>query len=298
MLLPTARGPLSAGVIAALLDVETAPPALTAVDEPARLVADPDFQLALWITLHDGEFDGVGIERAEQPEVVRWRTTLSERWLAALREMTAPMVRDAGGDTASPARIGDHLISMMRSSHTALYSFIETKATATQLRELVTAKSLHEPQTDTAAVIDRVPAVAIAAHNTMRVLSQNTASAIGHQTASAGIALLSDRRLTAGLHRIGRRTSPPTARQPDERWTRTLNESREHLSAHPGRTQDLLHAAAAAIALEACLCRHLLRSWTQATPVLEPARTLAVIGTDATPSTQLRADAQSLLKSG
>ncbi|ANZ40847.1 hypothetical protein BBK82_37555 [Lentzea guizhouensis] len=294
MLLPTARGPLSAGVIAALLDVEAQPPVLTAVDEPARLVADPDFQLALWIALHDGEFDGVGAERAEQPEVVRWREALSERWLAALREMTAPMVRDAGGDTASPARIGDHLISLMRSSHTALYSFIESKATAIQLRELVTAKSLSEPETE----IDRVPAVAIAAHNTMSVLRRGTASAIGHQTAAAGIALLFDRRLAAGLHRIGGRPAPSVAVPPEERWTRMLNESREHLSAHPGKTQDLLHAAAAAIALEACLCRHLLRSWTQATPVLEPVRTLAVIGTDAALGTQLRPDTQNLLKFG
>ncbi|MEU7476593.1 hypothetical protein AB0A63_11465 [Lentzea sp. NPDC042327] len=296
MLLPTARGPLSAGVIAALLDVRTAPPALTAVDEPARLVADPDFQLALWIALHEGEFDGVGAERAAEPEVVRWRALLSERWLAALREMTAPMVRDAGGDTASPARIGDHLISLMRSSHTALYTFIETKATTTQLRELVTAKSLHEPQ----PAIDRVPAVAIAAHNTMSALALSTATAIGHRTAAAGIALLFDRRLTAGLHRVGGRPVRSVAEAPDERWARMLNESREHLSAHPGRTQDLLHAAAAAIALEASLCRHLLRSWTQATPVLEPVRTTAVplIGTDATVGTQRRGDTQNLLKSG
>ena len=292
MLLPTARGPLSAGVIAALLDVETAPPALAAVDDPARLVADPDFQLALWIALHDGEFDGVGTERAREPEVLRWREVLGERWLAALRQMTAPMVRDAGGDTASPARIGDHLISLMRSSHTALYSFIENKATATQLHELVTAKSPSE--TD----IDRVPAVAIAAHNTMRVLSRHTASAIGHLTASAGIALLFDRRLTAGLHRVGSRPSAPVQAQPDEQWAAMLAESRQHLSAHPGRTQDLLRAAAAAIAVESCLCRHLLRSWTQATPVLEPVRPLAVIGTDAALGTQLRSDTQNLLKFG
>src|SRR5688500_12288314 len=117
MLLPTARGPLSAGVIAALLDAETGQsPSPATSDEPDRIVADADFQLALWIALEmpDSGFDGIPAERAEQPEFRRWRTALSERWTAALRELTTPVVREAGGDTASPARIGDHLISLMR----------------------------------------------------------------------------------------------------------------------------------------------------------------------------------------
>ena len=284
MLLPTARGPLSAGIIAALLDVESAPPpAPAAPGESDQLVTDADFQLALWISLEmlDGGFDGVAADRAEQPEVLCWQTVLSERWMTALRAMTTSAVRAAGGDTASPARIGDHLISLMRTGHTALYPFIETKATAAQVRELVTAKSLITRQPDRHTVLERVPVVAIAAHNTMRVLSLShpgSATAAGHQAASAAISLLSDRRLARGLQRLGLPSRAPQQVQEtaDQRWTRLLAACREHLSANPARTQDLLHAAAAAIELEARLCEHLLRCWTQAAPVLEPKRPVAV----------------------
>src|SRR5687768_3237148 len=106
MLLPTARGPLSAGVIAALLDAETGQsPSPAPAQEPDRLLADADFQLALWIALEapGGGFDGIAAERAEQPQFLRWRTVLSERWTSALRDLTTPVVREAGGDTASPA---------------------------------------------------------------------------------------------------------------------------------------------------------------------------------------------------
>jgi len=284
MLLPTARGPLSAGVIAVLLDVERGrPPSPPTTDEPDRLVADADFQLALWISLEmlDGGFDGVEPDRAEQPDVLAWQTVLSERWMAALRAMTTSAVREAGGDTASPARIGDHLISLMRSGHTTLYPFIENRATAAQVRELVTAKSLFARQADRHTVVERVPAVAIAAHNTMRVLGLShaeSATAFGHQAASAAISLLSDRKLARGLARLGLPSRAPEQVQEtaDQRWTRLLAACREHLSANPARTQDLLHAAAAAVELEARLCEHLLRCWTQAAPVLEPQRPVAV----------------------
>jgi hypothetical protein len=280
MLLPTARGPLSAGVIAALLDAETGQsPSPATSDEPDRLIADADFQLALWIALEmpDSGFDGIPAERAEQPEFLRWRTALSERWTAALRDLTTPVVREAGGDTASPARIGDHLISLMRTGHTALHSFVESKATAAQLRELVTMKSLSGHHN----ALDRVPAVAIAAHNTMRLLDHaDPATALGHQAASAAISLLAERKLARGLRRLDLPSPAPEEVQETaaRRWTRLLTLCRDHLSANPGRTQDLLHAAAAAVVMEARLCGHLARCWTQASPVLEPPRTVVVGG--------------------
>lgn len=262
MLLPTARGPLSAGVIAALLDVGQNPPP-PAVDDPEGA----DFQLALWISLEDG----FAPEPGQRPAAVRWRAELSRHWTAALRERTTPAVREAGGDTASPARIGDHLISLVRTGHTALHSFIETKATAAQIGELLTARSL--------TAVERVPTVALAAHNTMRVMSQaSTATAAGHRAASAALSLLSERKLAAGLHRLGLPHPAPqeVGDAAEQRWTRALELCRDHLSANPARTQDLLHAAAAAVEVEARLCRHLLRCWTQATPVLGPQRPVAV----------------------
>jgi hypothetical protein len=280
MLLPTARGPLSAGVIAALLDAETGQsPSPAPAQEPDRLLADADFQLALWIALEapGGGFDGIAAERAEQPEFLRWRTVLSERWTSALRDLTTPVVREAGGDTASPARIGDHLISLMRAGHTGLHSFVEGRATTAQLRELVTMKSLSSSNTD----VDRVPAVAIAAHNTMRVLDQaDPATALGHQAASAAIALLADRRLAGGLRRLGLPSRAPDEVQETaaQRWSRLLTLCRDHLAVNPGRTQDLLHAAASAVVVEARLCGHLSRCWTQASPVLDPPRTAVVAG--------------------
>ncbi|MGI5499701.1 hypothetical protein [Lentzea sp. CA-135723] len=251
MLLPAARGPLSAGVIAALLGVEAPSPPLTAVDEPERLVHDADFQLALWLTL-ETDFDGIAPDRAEDREVLRWRALLSERWSAALHELTTPVVRAAGGDTASPQRIGDHLISLIGAGHTGLHSFAGTRATTAQLRELNAVKAL--------APLDRMPAVAIAAHNTARLLSGP--SAVGYQAASAAVSLLFER-------------NPDHERT----WARLLNACREHLTANPGQTQHLLHAAAAAIVLEVRLGRHLLGSWSQAVPALEPVRS-AGVGTE------------------
>ncbi|GLY50435.1 hypothetical protein Lesp01_40910 [Lentzea sp. NBRC 102530] len=249
MLLPAARGPLSAGVIAALLAVEAPAPPLTAVDDPERLVHDADFQLALWIALAADGFDGVAPERADAPEVLRWRSLLSERWSAALHELTTPVVRAAGGDTASPQRIGDHLIGLISGGHTGLHSFAQSRATAAQLRELAAVKALDP--------LDRMPAVAIAVHNTARLTTGP--SAVGFHAASAAVSLLSER-------------NPAHERS----WAELLDACREHLSANPGRTQELLHAAAAAIVLEVRLGRHLLRCWTQAVPVLDPVRAVLI----------------------
>ncbi|WP_394619444.1 hypothetical protein JNUCC0626_10195 [Lentzea sp. JNUCC 0626] len=249
MLLPAARGPLSAGVIAALLAVDAPPPPLTVVDDPERLVHDADFQLALWMALGADGFDGVAPERADDPEVLRWRSLLSEWWSAALHELTTPLVRAAGGDTASPHRIGDHLIGLISGGHTGLRSFAATRATTAQLRELAAVKALDP--------LDRMPAVAFAAHNTARVLTGP--SAVGFHAASAAVSLLFER-------------NPAHERT----WTELLDACREHLTANPGRTQELLHAAAAAIVLEVRLGRHLLHCWTQAVPVLDPVRTVLI----------------------
>lgn len=279
MLLPTARGPLSAGVIAALLAAGSPrPPGTT--DDPGELTGDADFQLALWIALEtlDGGFEGVANDQGEHPELGHWRTWLSARWAAALREMTTPVVRAAGGDTASPSLIGDHLISLLRGGHTGLYTFAESKATTAQLRELLATRSLSSADH---TLVDRLPAVAIAAHNTMRVLGHGAtpAAALGHQAASAARSWLSGRKLDRGLRRVGL-VPATTLEAPERRWDRSLDECRAHLAENPGRTQELLHGAAASIVLEARLGRHLLRCWAQATPVLEPVRpaALPVIG--------------------
>ncbi|MFD4668135.1 hypothetical protein ACFWNN_00290 [Lentzea sp. NPDC058450] len=205
----------------------------------------------MWLTLEAG-FDGVAPARAEDPEVLRWRALLSERWSAALLDLTTPVVRAAGGDTASPQRVGDHLISLISAGHTGLHSFAETRATAAQLRELAAVKALDP--------LDRMPAVAIAAHNTARVLTGP--SVVGYQAASAAVSLLFDRK-------------PDHERS----WGQLLVACREHLTANPGQTQELLHAAAAAIVLDVRLSRHLLECWSQAVPALGPVR-IAAIGTE------------------
>ncbi|MGW6441706.1 hypothetical protein [Lentzea sp. NPDC055074] len=279
MLLPTARGPLSAGVVTVLLAAGSVRPPTTTHD-PEELAGNADFQLALWIALETlgGGFEGIAPERAEHPDVAAWRTWLSERWAGALREMTAPVVREAGGDTASPSLIGDHLISLIRGGHTGLHSFAENRATAAQLRELLATRSLSDPAPDRHTLLDRVPAVAIAAHNAARVLDHTApAAALGHRAASAARSWLSGDRLNRGLRRAGLRPAPEI---PGQSWERSLDACRAHLAENPGRTQELLHGAAAAIVLEARLGRRLLRSWAQATPVLEPVRAaaIAVIG--------------------
>lgn len=83
--LPTARGPLSAGVAAALAATGQGPPAV-------RLVADADpygedLHLALYTLyeLHYRGFPGVGEDREWDPALMPLRRALEERFLGALR---------------------------------------------------------------------------------------------------------------------------------------------------------------------------------------------------------------------
>ncbi|MFI0779880.1 iron-containing redox enzyme family protein [Streptomyces sp. NPDC021212] len=132
--LPEARGPLSAAVRTALLH---APP-------PARLpeagAADPfgeDLSLALYIAyeLHYRGFAGVDETWEWQPDLLRLRAALEDRFLGALRE-AVPGGADVAGELdallaeppAAPG-VGDHL---------------QRRGTWGQLREYLAHRSLYQ----------------------------------------------------------------------------------------------------------------------------------------------------------
>ncbi|WP_405579807.1 iron-containing redox enzyme family protein [Streptomyces sp. NBC_01190] len=109
--LPAPRGPLSAGLIAALTAPHLPPP-----DPRAATVADPygdDLQLALYLLyeLHYRGFAGVDDEREWDPRLLGLRGALEDRFLGALRadvpagrgseEALAELLVESGGHEGS-----------------------------------------------------------------------------------------------------------------------------------------------------------------------------------------------------
>ena len=90
MMIPSARGPLSAWLAATLRSAPAAPAPVTAPSARGRGTAawlDDDLQLALWCCyeLHYRGFEDVDDDWEWDPAVISFRGVLERRWLAALR---------------------------------------------------------------------------------------------------------------------------------------------------------------------------------------------------------------------
>ncbi|HEY3481548.1 MAG TPA: iron-containing redox enzyme family protein, partial [Streptomyces sp.] len=131
---PAPRGPLSAGLLAALTSRHPAPTAADAA------LADPygeDLQLALYVLyeLHYRGFAGVAEDREWDPALMPLRQALEQRFRAALRADVP------GGRTVEEA-FGDLLVESTDHSGSVVYH-LEHHGEAWQLREYAALRSLY-----------------------------------------------------------------------------------------------------------------------------------------------------------
>ncbi|EST33439.1 iron-containing redox enzyme family protein [Streptomyces niveus] len=137
--LPEARGALSAAVCAAL-GTGTAGP----LPPPgSAAVADPfgdDLQLTLYVLyeLHYQGFDGVGDRWEWDPDLLRVRRALEDRFLAAVEEG----VRAGRGGGAQDA-LAELLVEPVGDDGTSMTHFLDRVGTREQLREYAALRSLY-----------------------------------------------------------------------------------------------------------------------------------------------------------
>ncbi|MET9552225.1 iron-containing redox enzyme family protein [Streptomyces sp. NPDC006645] len=137
--LPEARGPVSAAVRVALGDG-------TAVALPPGSVAgaDPfgdDLQLALYVLyeLHYQGFDGVDDRSEWDPELLRVRRDLEDRFIGAVRDAVP------GGDHADSAddALAELLVEPVGDDGTSMTHFLDRAGTRDQLREYAALRSVY-----------------------------------------------------------------------------------------------------------------------------------------------------------
>ena len=145
MRLPTIRGPLSAGVSAALAGSRPAVDSLPTgiVDLPGDLLLDEDAQLALWMLyeLHYQGFDGVDDGLEWDPDLLRVRAALEHRLEADLRRRTSGTARAFRGEGSLAERI---FAIVEADDGPSLARFLQREATAEQYRETLVHRSLYQ----------------------------------------------------------------------------------------------------------------------------------------------------------
>jgi hypothetical protein len=136
---PQARGPASA----ILLDVLRRPPG-TPMPLPVPRTADPladdDLQLALYLCyeLHYGALDGVDDRWEWDPGLLAFRAVLERAFERALRDAVRP-------PAAPPDGVGAALHALVAADDgPPLSRFVETRASAQQVRELVVHRSAYQ----------------------------------------------------------------------------------------------------------------------------------------------------------
>lgn len=147
MLLPTERGPLSAGVISALTGQEplAADELVQLVDGVVDPIGDDDFQLALWVLyeLHYRGFDEVSDAWEWDPELLKVRRSLERAFEAELRRRTEETVcslmrTDTDGDLA------DRLFDLCQTYESpSVARFVQRYATREQVDEFFVQRSIY-----------------------------------------------------------------------------------------------------------------------------------------------------------
>jgi hypothetical protein len=139
MMLPTARGPLTAALIPALREESAVLPAASEVSAAQDPLANDDLQLALWICyeLHYRGFDDVADGWEWQPALIALRAAMEGRVLESLRRE----VDVHPDDRPVPDRLRDLVDS---DDGPQLSRFLQTRATAGQFAEFVVHRSLYQ----------------------------------------------------------------------------------------------------------------------------------------------------------
>jgi heme oxygenase-like protein len=139
--LPRMRGPVS-GILLEVLRCPVGMPVELPVVEPTpALLADDDAQLALYLCyeLHYGQLEGVDDAWEWDPGLLAFRAVLERAFEAALRAVVPEP------PTADPHEIGAALQRLVAEDDGApLSRYVETSATADQLRELFIHRSGYQ----------------------------------------------------------------------------------------------------------------------------------------------------------
>ncbi|MET1060170.1 MAG: iron-containing redox enzyme family protein [Nocardioides sp.] len=172
MRLPSPRGPLTAGLFPALRGISPLP-----VDELVALVGnadcgtaeleDDDVHSALWVAyqLHYTGFDEVDHRWEWDPDLLRVRRALEDRFLAELRVRTADLVQDA---LQAEGSVADRLFAMTETFEApALAAYLRRDATRDEMFELLVQRSIHnlqesDPQAFLLPRVGGAPKVALA----------------------------------------------------------------------------------------------------------------------------------------
>lgn len=147
MMLPPARGPLSAWLTATLqgdpaaLHTDGVPLRESGSVTPGPAWEDDDLQLALWCCyeLHYRGFDDVNEEWEWQPAIVNFRGSLEREWLTELRGM-------AGGIADSPAAAVPRALAELasRPGGPDLRGYLAREADRGQFAEYVIHRSIYQ----------------------------------------------------------------------------------------------------------------------------------------------------------
>jgi hypothetical protein len=149
MQLPEARGPISTGVTDALagraaLDVDRLLERVRALPENADLLTDDDLHLGLWVLyeLHYGGFDDVDAELEWDPDLLRVRAAMEERFEAALRRRAAPHVEQV---TAAEGDLAERLFRLSADFEgPSVAMFVHREATLEQFAEFMVHRSIYQ----------------------------------------------------------------------------------------------------------------------------------------------------------
>ena len=172
MRLPSPRGPLTTGLFLALRGIAPLPTdALVTLvcdaDSGGTALEDDDVHTALWTAyqLHYTGFDDVDDRWEWDPDLLRVRRALEDRFLAELRFRTADLVQSA---LEAEGSVADRLFAMTEDVEgPALAAYLRRDATREEMLELLVHRSIHNLQESDpqAFVLPRVagrPKVALA----------------------------------------------------------------------------------------------------------------------------------------
>ena len=163
MQLPEARGPLSSGVIELLAGREASPvdalvQLVRELPDEADLLTDDDFHLALWAMyeLHYAGFDDVDPELEWDPDLIRLRREMENRFEAELRRHAEPHV---AATTAAAGDLAERLFDLTATFEgPSVARYVHREATLEQFLEFMIQRSIyHLKESDPASwVIPRI----------------------------------------------------------------------------------------------------------------------------------------------
>jgi hypothetical protein len=146
MQLPAPRGAVTSSLVAALTGSGAPVGVLDEVGSsavPARVLADDDLQLGLWMLhqLHYDTFDGVDPGLEWDPDLVRVRRRLEDLLLDDLRERTRDLVREGAGHEEP---LSERLFAMVDGfDGPAVASYLQREASAGQFAEFLAHRSIY-----------------------------------------------------------------------------------------------------------------------------------------------------------